>query len=102
MIFVVISANDLPRQTRLPPRNGLKVKGLRYPPLGLLAYGEVESKRSGIKESGKLHSLESRCIKNIKITKPISLTKLIPPIFVSLEKLDAPETDVGGSNLKDS
>jgi hypothetical protein len=27
---------------------------------------------------------------------------LIPPIFVSLEKLDAPETDVGGSILKDS
>ena len=85
--LTVISAKVLPRQTLLPPRNGVCASGFLFEPSARLNHFEFESNLSGMNFSGSGHSLGSSWIAYMLIEKASSVENLTPPIVVSCEKL---------------
>jgi hypothetical protein len=72
----------LPRQMRLPPKNGQKEKGFLVFPSGLRNIFELGSNRSGSYLSGSIHSLGSLWMKQKLIEKLVSGVKSIPFIRI--------------------
>jgi len=99
---ITVSANVLPKQTRLPPRNGLKVKGLRGLPLGVSAQGLLKSNLSGINLVGSYHYSGSWCIALIPIENASPDSKVIPFMVTVRLNVWAAVYGTGGSILKAS